>query len=800
MLDALSLLFVAVLGPFVTAAATPLAARWLGDRVGYLAAAAAAVSLGAVALLWTGGAPMAGVHGVTWFDAPGLGYGVSLSFLVDGLSLLMAGLVAAVGVLVMVYGRGYMAGEDHVGRFFAYLLAFMGAMMGLVLANDLIALFVFWELTSLTSFLLIGFHRDRPLSVLAARKSLLITVAGGLAMLAGVVLLGRIADTFSIAALIAAPPSGDPLTWTALALIGVGVATKSAQVPFHVWLPDAMEAPTPVSAFLHSATMVKAGVYLLARLAPILDGLAPWTPLFAALGLLTMLVGAALAVAADDAKALLAYSTVSHLGLIAAAFGFAGDAGAEAGVFHLLNHAAFKAALFMVAGVAAHRVGSRKLDDLGGLRDGAPWAAAAAVVAALSMAAIPPFAGFLSKEYVFEAIWHAAEASVWGWLAVATAVVASMLTVAYSWRFVDAVVRGEETPVGRDRGVDDVDADTDAVDHGPEIHPTPIASVAPAVVLAGVVGLVTLAPDAIGGAATRAAVDAVAGESLGFHPHLPTSVTPPLAMSAVALVGGVALATRHRSVSMRLRRSLRRHPRATADGLYDAATSVAPRLGRSAARTVDGGSLRAYMTALIGGAAALALAGFVVGAPPIDTAITTAPATLPLVGILLLTVAASLAVPFARSHVEGVLMLSIVGFMVGIFYVLAAAPDLAMTQIVVETITLVVFMLVLERLPAFYVEEVGRLARGRDAAVAVAVAATVFVAMLAARSSPSPGIGRALLEQSVPEGGGHNVVNVILVDFRALDTLGEIAVVGMAGAGVVALLASRTGAGGDESP
>ncbi|MDY7082333.1 MAG: proton-conducting transporter membrane subunit, partial [Halobacteria archaeon] len=364
-------LLTAVILPFGVAPFAPFIYRQLGEYVGYFAAVIASISFALVGWLYVSG--VEGVFSVTWIEVGTLGYNVSLSFLVDGFSLLMGLIASGIGVLIMVYGRGYMHGEERQGRFFAYLLAFMGSMLGVIFVENMVALFVFWELTSLTSFLLIGFYTDEEASVYGARKSLIITVSGGLFMLVGFLLLHEMTGTFSIAQLLeGSAVAQSELYLPILLLVVLGAATKSAQVPFHIWLPNAMEAPTPVSAFLHSATMVKAGVFLLGRFTPILGEGEEWILVVGSLGMMTMLVGALLAVQASDIKELLAYSTVSHLGLITATFGFASKLGAEAGTFHILNHATFKAALFMVAGIVAHAVGTRKLSKMGGLRKKMP--------------------------------------------------------------------------------------------------------------------------------------------------------------------------------------------------------------------------------------------------------------------------------------------------------------------------------------------------------------------------------------------------------------------------------------------
>ena len=759
--------------PFVAAAFVPVVSRLLGERTAYYGAAVAAVCLGLVASQY--GAR--GSVGVPWI--PTLGGGVELGFYVDGLALLIGFLASGIGVLVFVYSAGYMHGEDNLPRYYAALLAFMGSMLGVAFAGDLIALFVFWELTSVTSFVLIGHYRRRPRSRYAARKALLITVVGGLFMLVGFLALHSVTGTFDLGAMLAEPEAvradlrSAGLFVPVLGLLGVGAAAKSAQVPLHVWLPDAMEAPTPVSTFLHSATMVKAGVYLVGRFRPLLEG-PEWTALFVGLGLLTMFVAAALAVAATDTKELLAYSTASHLGLIIAGFGFTqaagvAAAGAEAGSFHVLNHALFKAPLFLVAGILAHEAGTRNIDELGGLWRDLPVVAAVTVVAALGMAGIPPFNGFYSKELLFEATYEAAlHLGGPAWLLPVVAVLGSVFTVCYSLRFLMLFFGERPEALG-------------------EVHRPPLAMLAPAALLGGLALLVGLAPRLATGAIVDAVFAGVGGHG-AVHAGLPTHVTAPALMSAVTVLGGLGAYTRYGRLNAWLRRAAS-GPR-TVDFYYDRSVAGLERLGAAAVGTTQTGLLRTYVSWTMGAVAALAVAGYLVAGVGLP-AIGPIGLSTPLLVILVVAGVGALAVGRAPSHIAGVLTLSILGFMVAIVYVLASAPDLALTQLVVETLVLVIFLLVLDRLPAYYGEALGARAV-RDAALSVAVGATVTVTVLLTTARmPGDGISDFFVQNAVPRGGGGNVVNVILVDFRALDTMGEISVIGIAGLSVLTLLAMR---------
>ncbi|PSQ43251.1 Na+/H+ antiporter subunit A [Halobacteriales archaeon SW_7_68_16] len=767
-------LFAVLAVPFLGAALALPAARVLGDRVTYFGAGVAGLTF----LLLVTQHATRGAVAVPWVPSRGL----ALRLYVDGLALLIAYLAAGVGVLILAYSGAYMRGEPGVGRYVAALLGFLGSMLGLVLAGDLVALFVFWEGTSVTSFLLIGHYRREDAPRLAARKSMLVTVGGGLFVLVGLLLLSAASETafgtatFDLARMVGSPEAmrtaleANGLLVPTIAFLGVGAAAKSAQVPLHIWLPDAMEAPTPVSAFLHSATMVTVGVYLVGRVRPILLS-EPWTTALVPLGLATMTVTAVLAVGADDIKRLLAYSTASHLGLMIAGFGFGGfgiaaGLGGETGVYHVFNHATFKSTLFLVAGIVAHEVGTLNIDELSGVRAVLPATAGVATVASLAMAGIPPFNGFYSKELLFDAAYEfgAHEGGI-GWLVPAVAVLGSVFTVLYSLRFL-ALFYGEPSH--------DVIGDP------------PLATLAPPALLA----LVVLATSLVPTLATRAIVDAafaaVGGEG-SVTTAIPTSVKPPVVMSAITVVGGIALFP----VGDRLAAGVRRATDSPlrADGYYEGAVAGLERASDALVDVAVTGLLRTYATWTLAGFSTLALLAYAaigveLGAPEI----TIAPAA---ILVLALAVVSAIAVTRAPSHITGVLTLSILGSMIAIFYVLSSAPDLALTQLVVESLVLVVFLLVLDRLPAFYGEIDWR--RGtRDALLSVAVGATVFVTVLVATAAdPTAPIDGYFLAQSVPQGGGTNVVNVILVDFRALDTLGEISVVAMAALAVVTLVGMR---------
>lgn len=786
--------------PFVGAAMIPFVYRVLGERTAYFAAGIATLCFALLVSQYGNW----GTVTVDWIPS----LGVSLVLYLDGLAYLIALLASGVGILVFVYSGGYMHGEPGRMKYYSTLLAFMGSMLGVALVVDLVSLFVFWELTSVTSFILIGHYQRTTSSLYASRKSMLITVSGGLFMLIGFLVLHFVSGqalgemTFTLigteqsligipgevnnAAAVRGALHSAGLFVPVLVLLAVGAATKSAQVPFHIWLPNAMEAPTPVSAFLHSATMVKAGVYLVGRFRPlfvpegtfIAEG---WTLLFVALGLATMTITAILAVGSTDIKELLAYSTASHLGLIIAGFGFAEVVGGETGAFHILNHASFKAALFLIAGIIAHETGTRSIDNLGGLRRDLPLTAAIAVIASLSMAGVPPFNGFYSKELLFDGAWETAT-HVGGvaWLLPVVAVFGSVFTFLYSIRFLMLFFGDRPEELG-------------------EVHRPPRAMLVPA----GVLGLLVLAISI----SPPTAFDLLVGDAIGstvpgvehhFEVHFPTEITPPLLMSGVTILAGLLAYPVYDRLHHGIRR-VRSVPFITANYYYDSTVEGLQQWSDLVPRYIQTRMLRTYAAVAMLSVSAFALGGYVVGGVGVSLSAPTL--ALPIVVILCVAVVGVIAVSVAPSHISGVLTLSVLGFMVAMFYVLASAPDLALTQLVIETLVLVIFLLVLDKLPAFY----GELKRSRavaDAAIAGVVGITVtLTVLLTTAAKPNDSISHFFVQNApVPEshgpiltdaGGGGNIVNVILVDFRAFDTMGEISVVAMAALAVLTLLGMR---------
>ena len=705
--------------------------------------------------------------------------GLDLVLRLDGLAWVFSLMVYGIGALVVLYARYYLSAVDPMPRFYGFLLAFMGAMVGVVLSGNLVQLVFFWELTSIFSFLLIGYWHHRRDAQRGARMALLVTGAGGLCLLAGVLVLGHVVGSTDLDVVLAsrAQLQAHSLYPVVLGLVLLGAFTKSAQVPFHFWLPQAMAAPTPVSAYLHSATMVKLGVFLLARLWPVLSGSELWFWVVTSVGLVTLLWGAAVALLQNDLKGLLAWSTISNLGLITVLLGLNSPLAAVAAVFHLINHAAFKASLFMAAGVVDHEAGTRDLRRLSGLRRQMPITAALATVACAAMAGVPLLNGFLSKEMFFaEAVFLDAHPFV-EWTLPIAATLAGVSAVAYSLRFAVGVFWGppaDELPL--------------EPHEPPKWMRLPIALLVVACVVVGV------APDAVIGRVLDEVARPVVGGTLpDFNLALWHGFNLPLLMSALALVGGVAL-------FMAYRRHLQRHgalPRLPVTGATAFATTLAVirRVGRVARARLTAVGLQRQLLALmvvvlLAGGAALSGAG---------------PGTRPLlpltVSFTLLWVVGSLAAVGAAwqakfRRLTALMLMSVCGLVSCITFLWFSAPDLALTQLVVEVATLLLMLLGLRWLPPRY-PELGlgrpplstRVRRARDLTVAVAVG--TFIAGLSyalATRNPDASISPFFLTHALSGGGGRNVVNVMLVDFRGFDTFGEGVVLVVVALTVYALL------------
>ncbi|WP_417738462.1 putative monovalent cation/H+ antiporter subunit A [Rosistilla oblonga] len=703
---------------------------------------------------------------------------LALSLRLDGLSLIFGLLITGIGALVLVYAGAYLKGDDRLGRLWMFLLLFMAAMLGLVLADNLLTLFVFWELTSITSYLLIGFNSDRTESRASALQALLVTGGGGLVLLPGLILLGGVGDSFEISTLLENSEQIRQHSFYVpiLIMILVGAFTKSAQFPFHFWLPNAMAAPTPISAYLHSATMVKAGIYLIARLHPILGGTAEWFWMIAPVGTITMILGAAMALRATDLKQILAYATISVLGTLTMLLGIGTEATLTAALVVLVAHAFYKGGLFMVAGAIDHAIHQRDVRELGGLRLAMPATFAAALLGGISMAGVLPTFGFIAKETWYEAV--GGDVASIGFLA------ASVLS---NIGLVAAVGLVCVKPFFGTR--------TDATQAA---HEGSLAMWGPPVAL-GTTGLVLgLMSTQFSGLLT-AGSSAIAGSVVPVKLALWHGVNVTLLLSLLTLAGGLTLFTQRRRLEG-VFKSADRFIQYGPSWVYGWLLKSINLFARGQTAILQNGYLRFYLLTMVGVTVLsvwMALEGEVrshLKPMPLDFRIH----ELLLAGLILL--AAVVAVR-AKTWLLAVGSLGVVGYSVAGIFVLFGAPDLAMTQFVIETLTVILFVMAFSRLPDFRrLTSAGT--RARDAVIAIVAGATITVLLLFAMTvrTDHP-ISEYYTTNSVSEAHGRNVVNVILVDFRALDTLGEITVLSIAAIGVYSLLmlrpAKRIAPGGD---
>ncbi|MES2143198.1 MAG: monovalent cation/H+ antiporter subunit A [Pseudomonadota bacterium] len=695
--------------------------------------------------------------------------GLNANFMLDGLGLLFAILILGFGVLIILYARFYLAGDDPAGPFFAGLMLFQGAMLGIVLSDNIVMLLIFWELTSLSSFLLIGYWKHLPEARQGARMALAVTGGGGLALIAGILLLGQIAGSYDLGVILTQKDAVQASGWylPALILILLGAFTKSAQVPFHFWLPHAMAAPTPVSAYLHSATMVQAGIFLMARLWPVLAGTDAWFWIVASTGLVTMLTAAKIALYKDDLKAVLAFSTVSHLGLITMLLGFGTRAAAAAAVFHIITHATFKAALFLLAGIVDHDTGTRDLRRLGGLRTLMPITFGLTALASLSMAGLPPLNGFLSKEMMLA---EAAQ-TVWltPWAMGVFATVGALLSVAYSLRLL------AQGFLGRVRD----DYPQTPHDPGPGLW------LAPALLVTLVVAI-GIAPMQTASWLVDAAAGAVTGTVVRTDISLWHGVqAAALWMSLTAIGGGLVVL----GLYPRLRAIWDAVPRPEAKTLFDGAMSALIGGARQITRHLHDGAFSRMAALAVATTAAAAAAAFLTATnlPGTRTMLPVTGAAAVLWIVLVLVILATLR--HHRDRLFALILTGLVGLVLATGFAYLSAPDLALTQLMVEVVTVLLMLIALNFLPRDTPVESGTARRLRDGVVAgVAGLGTALLAFaLMTREAAFPPISAYHLAQSKPGAGGSNAVNTIIVDFRGYDTFGEIIVLGIAALVIFAL-------------
>ena len=702
----------------------------------------------------------------TWQWVPALG--LSFSLRLDALSGLFALLITGVGCLILLYARFYFNGKPTAARFYALILVFMAAMLGLVMSENLLVMLVFWEMTSLVSFLLIGFSWTSREARRGARMALVITAGGGLALMAGLLLLGLEVGSWQLTEVLAAGEQIKSSEHYALilTLILLGAFAKSAQFPFHLWLPHAMAAPTPVSAYLHSATMVKAGIFLLMRLHPALADTALWLNLVTLAGMATLMLGAFVAMFMHDIKGLLAYSTISHLGLITLLLGLGTPLALAVALFHLLCHALFKAPLFMMAGYVDQATGSRDMQRINGLWRYYPWLTLLAGLSAAAMAGLPLLSGYLSKKMLFaeslavsQPLWAGGLLPVWVTLA-------GLFSVAYSVRiFHNVFFNGKPVDL-------------------PIYPPKPLQQNALLPLVPLVLGTVIIGlwpellfdrlviPAALAATQTRLAPYDFSGLSSGW----------PLYMSLLALVGGLAFYAA-RTTLFAWHAKL---PPVDAKEIFESSIHELTLLARNLVNRLENGSLQRYLAFMLLSLVILvgwSLQGMTVwqgslGLTAVDPAL--------LLGCLVLGLAAVGVSIFHRHRLPALLLLGVIGLLVTLFFARFSAPDLALTQLSVEVMAVVIMMLALSFLPQQSPKESSTSRKTRDLLLAGGVGSVISLITFAILTRPLNSISDFFLAQSVPGGGGTNVVNVILVDFRGFDTLGEITVLGIAAVAVFA--------------
>ncbi len=775
------MLFLLVLLPFLGSAITGLFRG--ADRSGsaWFTAAIALVAFIVTASLYpivSDGKVLRGT--VEWLPA----YGLNVTFRMDGFAWLFAMLITGIGLLVVIYARYYMSPEDPVPRFFSFLLSFMGSMLGVVLSGNLILLAVFWELTSIFSFLLIGYWYHNASARDGARMALTVTGIGGFCLLAGVLILGHIVGSYDLDKVLGAGNlvRTHPLYSVALILILLGAFTKSAQFPFHFWLPNAMAAPTPVSAYLHSATMVKAGVFLLARLWPVLSGTEEWFWIVGSAGLITLLIASFFAVFQQDLKGLLAYSTISNLGLITVLLSLGSPLAAVAAIFHMVNHAIFKASLFMAAGIIDHETGTRDMRKLSGLLRPMPYTATLAMVASAAMAGVPLLNGFISKEMFFA---EAVETHMASWLDTITpyvATIAGIFTVAYSVRFIYSTFFG---PPPHD------------LPHEP--HEPPHWMRRPIELLVLLCLLIGIIPGLSIGPFLHSAVLSVLGQATPeYSLSVWHGINLPLMMSIVAMIGGILL---HWMLKNYLATSedgppLFRHLQG--QRIFERVlVTLSWNWARKAEAFLSTRRLQPQLRIVVA-VAVLAAAWPIFAAGLQSGSLGPQPVDPIFAGLWILGGACAIGAAYqAKFHrLAALILLGGAGLTTCITFVWLSAPDLAVTQLLVEIVTTVLLLLGLRWLPKRWEDpdplpvQIGpRIRRYRDLLLAVGSGAGVAVIAYAVMTRLSPSsIGDYFLENAYSGGGGKNVVNVILVDFRAFDTFGEIAVLGIVGLTVFALL------------
>lgn len=731
--------------------------------------------------------------------------GINFTAKIDGLGLLFALLITGIGALVVLYSIYYLSKDkEKLNTFYIYLLLFMGAMLGVVLSDNLIVMYAFWELTSFSSFLLIGYWYHREKSRYGAQKSMLITVFGGLAMLGGIILLYLMTGSFSVTEIIGQAGNivNHSLFVPALLCVLLGAFTKSAQFPFHIWLPDAMEAPTPVSAYLHSATMVKAGIYLVARMTPIFAGDGLWIWLIAGFGIVTLFWGSFSAVKQTDLKSILAFSTVSQLGLIMSLLGVGAAAlhydgigdniyivATTAAVFHLINHATFKGSLFMMAGIVDHETGTRDIRKLGGLMHVMPITFTIAIIGTFSMAGLPPFNGFLSKEMFFTGMLTVMEMDFFNMEAIGIlfpilAWIASVFTFIYSMILVFKTFTGKYQPEKLDK----------------KPHEAPMGMLISPIILASLVVIIFFFPNILSGSIISPALAAI----------LPSLLTTDRSVFSVDIyqwhgfntelymtIGVIVIGVLLYRTYPKWRKIYDIFPeKLTLNRIYDGMLDKGQRGAHSFTKGYMTGSIRSYLVYIFAFfIAILATALIWKDAFKLDTSNVSSIGVYELLLALIIMVS-SVSILFAKTRLASIILLGTVGYSVALFFVLFRAPDLALTQLVIETVSVALFLVCFYHLPKLRKEESRMSFKLTNAIISVGVGAIVTLIAFSAHSNKFfDSISQYYIENTYTEAAGKNMVNVILVDFRGFDTLFEIAVLAIAAIGIYGMIKLRMARG-----
>ncbi len=693
--------------------------------------------------------------------------GIQLSFYLDGLSVVFALLVTGIGALIVIYGSGYLKGHPFIARFYIYIYLFMGSMLGVVLSGNLISMFIFWELTSFSSYLLIGFKNESSESRHAALQALFVTGIGGLALLAGIILIGSVSGTFEITQLLNNSDliRSHPLYLPIFLLVLAGAFTKSAQLPFHFWLVGAMQAPTPVSAYLHSATMVKAGIYLLARLNPILGSTTEWHYIVTIVGVITMLIGALQALPQTDLKRLLAYTTVSALGTLTLLLGIGTDLAIKTAMVYLIVHSLYKGSLFMVAGAIDHTTGTRDVRALGGLIRVMPITAVAAGLAALSMSGFPPLLGFISKELMYEAKLHLPQIGIYITIAGVIANVVNV-TVAASVGICPFICKKNKAPAQKHRLATSLWL-------GP-------------IVLAAFGLFLGLFPELIAIPLISPAVSAIDAEQHIVHLKLWHGFSVVFLLSVLTFILGISIYF-FRNFFRRNRQRFNFADPLTPTSIYNKGLDGLLKFAKLQTNFLQSGYMRFYLIIIIAFTTSLVFIELI-RQGGISPTLTSMQITFYDIGLAILMICAALFAILTKSRITAAAALGVVGYGVAMVYIFFGAPDLAITQFLIETLTVILFVLVVYHLPGFTkISE--KTSRIRDIIISAAVGIVMTTLVLAALNIQlSDSISYFFRENCYPLTHGRNIVNVILVDFRGFDTMGEITVLSVAAIGVYAML------------